>query len=244
MSVRPSLARLSAALLFASSSLAFAMLVPSTVAAQGVVGSEWEGVPEFVASDERFTFELRLGAYQGNLGPAAAAFNGDLGPLLELELDVHLVRIPYIGPLAIGGHFGWVEWTGPATASGGSNVGDTGMSVLPMGLVAAWRIDGLARELSVPFVVTPKIGVDFGYWRTGTAGTSDAEGWSIGLRWAVQFALELDFLEPRAARRVDQEWGINHTVIFCELFGSTMGGGSFLPVGSDLAWVAGLGLTF
>ena len=106
--------------------------------------------------------------------------------------------------------------------------------------------DSLARELSVPFVVTPKIGIDFGYWRTGTAGSEDAEGWSVGLRWAVQFALELDFLEPRAARRVDQEWGINHTVLFCELFGSTMGGalGSGLPVGSDLAWVAGLGLTF
>lgn len=229
----------------ASSLILAALAAPSAATAQNAIGSEWEGVPAFVPSPELFTLELRLGAYQANLGASAAAFRGDLGPLLELELDVHVFRVPYIGPLAIGGHLGWVEWTGPATAASGTNVGETGLSVVPMGLVAVWRIDGLARELSIPFVVTPKIGLDFGYWQTGTTGTTDADGWSVGLRWAVQAALELDFLEPRAARRVDQEWGINHTVIFFEFFGSTMGTlGSGLPVGSDLAWVAGLGITF
>lgn len=231
----------------AAAAIALALLASTapTPALAQAIGSEWEGVPEFEPSPEQFTIELRVGAYQPYLGAAAAAFRGDLGPLLELEFDVHLFRVPYLGPLAIGAHFGWAEWTGPATTTSASNVGDTGLSLVPMGLVAVWRIDGLSRELDVPLVISPKIGIDFGYWQAGTAGVTDAEGWSIGMRWAVQFALELDFLERRAARRVDQEWGINHTVIFCELFGSTMGTlGTGLPVGADLAWVAGLGLTF
>ena len=225
--------------------LVLAAVAPSVARAQAI-GSEWESVPEFRATDERFTFELRAGAYRPNLEPAfTEAFGGDLGPLLSLELDVHLFRIPYVGAIAIGANFSWVEWTGPATAATGSgNVGDTGMSLIPLALLAVARIDGLARELNVPLVISPKLGLDAGLWQTGTAGSTDATGWSIGLRWAIQFALELDFLEPRAARRVDQEWGINHTVVFCELYGSTMGGGAMLPVGTDLAWVAGLGLTF
>lgn len=224
-----------------------ALLVPARAGAQAI-GSEWEGVREFEPSPEQWTFELRLGAYRPSLEPYfTTAFGGDLGPLLELELDVHVVRIPFVGPLAIGAHFGWVEWTGAATttSTGTGNIGGTGMSLLPMGLIAVLRIDVLARELDIPFVISPKLGLDFGYWQTGTAGVTDADGWSLGLRWAVQAALELDFLEPRAARRVDQEWGINHTVVFFELFGSTMGTlGTGLPVGADLAWVAGLGVTF
>lgn len=223
------------------------LALPAGTRAQAI-GSEWEGVPEFQPSAELFTFELRVGAYRPNLEPAFTnSFGGDLGPLLSLELDAHLFRIPYVGPVAIGANLGWVEWTGTATSATTTtaNVGQTGMSLVPMALLAMVRIDGLARELSVPIVITPKLGLDFGYWQTGTTGVSQAEGWSVGLRWAVQVALELDFLEPRAARRVDATWGINHTVVFFEFFGSTMGTlGSGLPVGSDLAWVAGLGVTF
>ena len=229
-------------------SLALALSLGTATGAHAqAIGSEWVGVTEFEPSPELFTFELRVGAYRPNLEPAfTTSFGGDLGPLLSLEFDVHLFRIPYIGPVAIGGNFGWVEWTGAATTATATtgNVGETGMSLVPMALLGMVRIDGLARELRVPVVITPKLGLDVGYWQTGTTGVTQGEGWSVGLRWAVQIALELDFLEARAARRVDQEWGINHTVIFCELFGSTMGGASMLPVGTDLAWVAGLGVTF
>lgn len=218
-------------------------------AQDAVAGSEWSGVREYTPSDERFTAEVGMGAYRPSLGRAFEdSFGGDLGPLLHLELDVHLFRIPYIGPLAIGGAFGWVEWNGAATAVSGSatNVGDTGMSLIPLSLLAILRIDGLARELAIPFVVSVKFGGDFGYYQTGTAGSLDADGWSVGLHWAIQAALELDFLEQRAANRLDQEWGINHSLVYFELFGSTMGqmGGNSLPMGTDLAWQAGLQLTF
>lgn len=214
-----------------------------------LVGSSYAINPIYTPSPEGFTFELALGSYRPDLGAAFNnSFGGDLGPYLHAELDVHIVRIPYVGPLAVGGSFGWAEWDGPATAAtgDGTNVGSTGLSLVNFNLLLVLRIDVLARRLDVPLVLTGKIGPDFGYWQTGAGGTTQADGWSIGLRWAAQAALELDFLEPRAARRLDDEWGINHSLIFFELFGSTMGQWSDdqLPMGTGLAWVAGLGFTF
>lgn len=217
--------------------------------ASAQVGSEWTSAHTYEASPENFTVELRIGSYRPNMEPTFTdAFGGDLGPLLALELDAHLVRIPYVGILAIGASVGWVEYTGAATAVAGSasNVGQTGLSIVPFALLGVLRIDVLARELDVPLVLTGKLGPDFGYYQTGTTGRTDAEGWAYGLRWGAQVGIELDFLEQRAANRLDQEWGINHSLVFFELFGSTLGqmGGNALPIGADLAWTAGLQLTF
>ena len=59
---------------------------------------------------------------------------------------------------------------------------------------------------------------------------------------AFRFALELDFIEPRAARRLDEDWGINHSYLFVELYGSLLG--SSIPMRDAFTWSAGLGLTF
>ena len=53
----------------AALALVLAAVAPSVARAQAI-GSEWESVPEFRATDERFTFELRAGAYRPNLEPA------------------------------------------------------------------------------------------------------------------------------------------------------------------------------
>lgn len=241
--------------IISASMMALALAFPARSSADdtthddGIVGSSYAVNPIFVPSPESFTVELRAGSYRPTgLGPAfQASFGGDLGPFLGAEIDVHIFRIPYIGPVAIGASIGWAEWDGSARAvGGGGNVGSTSLSLINMNLLAVLRIDALARYLDIPFVFSGKVGPDFGYWQTGAGGRTQAEGWSIGLRWAAQVALELDFLEPRSARRLDDEWGINHTEIFFELFGSTMGrwADNQLPMGTSLAWVAGLGFTF
>ena len=42
---------------------------------------------------------------------------------------------------------------------------------------------------------------------------------------------------------MDEEWGINHSFLFFELFGFEPSGKS-LAVGDDLTWTAGLGFMF
>jgi hypothetical protein len=210
-------------------------------------GTEWSTIPQYTPSSENFTLELRIGTYQPDVGASFSAFRGDLGPMIGLELDIHAVRIPYIGPLAFGIALGWGEWTGPASATGSTaDVGETGLSLVPLTALAVLRIDGLARYANIPFIISPKLGLDVGFWQTGTSAGTQADGWSVGVRWAVQVALELDFLDPRAARRLDNAWGINHSALFVELYGSTMGSfsGSMLTVGTPITWAAGLGFTF
>lgn len=214
-------------------------------------GTEWSVNPQYVPSSESFTLELRVGAYQPDLGAAFnTAFNGDLGPMVGLEMDGHIVRVPFLGPIIFGVSFGWVEWSGGATAMGGStagaNVGTTGLSLVQFAGLAGWRIDGLARHLNVPLILTPKVGIDAGYWQTGITGRQQADGWTVGFHWAMQLALELDFLDPRAAHRLDNAWGINHSEILFEIFGADIGpfSGHMLPLGASIAWTAGLGFTF
>ena len=233
------------------------MLLPGAAHAQtravgggSVAGSNYAIDPTFEPSDENATFELRAGSYRPSLGAAFdASFSGDLGPWIGGELDLHAVRIPYIGPLSLGAAVGWSEWTGNAailSGSAGANAGQTGLSLVDFAVLAVLRVDALSRHLDIPFVLSGKVGPDLGYWRTGTGTQLQGEGWSVGLRWAAQLALELDFLEPRAARRLDEAWGINHSALFFEVLGSSMGQWSTrqLPLGSDLAWTAGLGFTF
>jgi hypothetical protein len=211
-------------------------------------GTEWSTTPQYQPSPENWTVELRIGTYQPDLGSSFSAFHGDLGPTVGAEIDAHAVRVPYIGPIVFGVAFTWAEWNGPATAtsSTSANVGDTGLSLVMFTGLAGWRIDGLARQLNIPIVLTPKVGVDFGYWETGVTGRTEATGLTVGFHWGAQIALELDFLDPRAAHRLDNAWGINHSELFFEMYGADLGPFSshMLPLGTPFTWCAGLGFTF
>jgi hypothetical protein len=234
--------------------LALALVSSTRVAAAqdgSLIGSTYAVDPQFVPSAESVTLELRAGSYQPNVGNAAATalFNNDLGPYIGAEVDVHVFRIPYVGPFALGVGVGWAEWTGKVRSANGSalqGAGDTGLSMLNANALAVLRADALSRYLDIPLVLSGKIGFDFGYWETGSEGAKDATGVSLGLRWGAQLGFELDVLDRRAARRMDEAWGINHSLLFFEVFGSTMGQwfDSQLPLGTDFAWVAGLQFTF
>ncbi len=199
-----------------------------------------------VESPERFALELRVGPYTPEVGNSSFTdtFGNDTGPLLAAEFDVLVWHIPYVGPIGIGGGIGWVDYTASAFAQGSTDrvTTETDLSLVPISLVAVLRIDVLARKLNIPFVLTGKIGADYVLWDSNVGSTDSASGGSFGLRWAAQLAFELDFFDRRAARSLDEEWGINHSWLFVEVFGSDAGGDS-LPVG-DTTWAVGLGFTF
>lgn len=209
---------------------------------------DWTEVEAFHPSPEHFGIELRIGSYTPlNLGAGwTDIFGSDLGPLIGLELHYYPVRIPYLGLIGGGGGLGWSQYAGTARPATGSGQGEVNtFEIVPMHISLVWRFDTLARELEIPIVITPKVGFEFVYWSTGTATTGEADGWSMGPRFAGKVSLELDFLEPRAARQLDEEWGVNHSEIFFEPWYSMAGDlfGSQLPV-SGWGWVIGLGLTF
>ena len=193
-------------------------------------------------SPEHFALELRVGPYSPN-APGFSDFFDDTGPLLELEFDYFPLRIPNVVYVGVGGALGTADYKAGALASDGSRASEESkFSVMPISAMAVARLDVLPRKLSVPFIFTGKLGYTFAQWSTSTGGVQDAKGWSQGLRWGAQLGLDLDTFEPAAARAMDEEWGINHSFAFFELWGFVPSGSS-LEIG-DTSWVAGLGFVF
>jgi hypothetical protein len=136
-----------------------------------------------------------------------------------------------------------VRFKGHAVDEAGEQT-DEGAKLLlyPLAALAVLRIDVLARELDIPLLFAVKLGAGFIPWRSITAGDRDGHGVSIGFQWGAEVALELDFLEPQAARSLDEEWGINHSFIFFEMYG--INSATSLAVGDSFTFAAGLGLVF
>ena len=203
-------------------------------------------------SPEHADWQLHVGPYAPYVGSSAFSdiYGGDRGPMLAMEIDIHIVRIPFVGILAGGVRGGWSKYTARACAVGADGSPDCSnrsderekLTLLPVTLLAALKIDVLARELEIPIVITGKLGLDVNFWRNRRGGSRQGSGTSLGMRWGIQLALELDRLEPRAARRLDEDWGINHSYLFIELYGSLFG--TNIPMRDAFTWSAGLGLSF
>jgi hypothetical protein len=206
---------------------------------------ELEAVPTFV-SPEHFVLEIRIGPIKPDFGDNSAFgtyFGDDSGPLFGAELGVIAWRIPDVLYLAGAGRIGTASFDGRTRGELNETTSEeTTFSVLPLDLLAVVRVDVLPRKLSVPFILTGKLGYEWAHWSTDSGGEDEHSGWSVGLAWGAQLALDLDSLDSSAARTLDEEWGINHSFFFVELFQFEPSAGS-LPIG-DRTWTAGLGFVF
>ncbi len=148
--------------------------------------------------------------------------------------------------------------------------GDTNtLSVIPLTLELVYRFDVLSKRWNIPVVPYLKGGIGYYLWwvadgsgnlahnvdktsqqivNTGTCGFGGdcALGGTFGLVAHPGIALMLDFLDPGSARTMDNELGINHTYLFCELNYAWINGfGSATKLNlSDTGWNAGLAFEF
>lgn len=230
--------------------ISFGLVVASASTAAADV-DDWTDVPEYTGSPEFFGLELRVGTFQptglGDLFSSGNYFGGDVGPHLSAQIHYFPFRVPVLGLFGFGVGMGWSQWDTNRPGGGTTDTERNVFEILVFQPMALWRFDGLAREVDIPLVITPKIGWEFARWLTspGSDTNTSPNGWSLGFRFAGKLSLELDFLEPRAARQLDEEWGINHSELFAEFYYSTAGDilGGQLPI-SGWGWAAGLGFTF
>ena len=197
---------------------------------------------------EGYLVSFGIGAYRPNPGDPAfdVVYPGDNGPLLLVEFDFYLYRIPYIGPIGLGVAGGWAGYKGFAceTANLPACVPSTQQakfSIFPLNVMAVLRVDALARLTPVPFVFTGKVGFNSVFF-SEDVGTGKSSGRSHGFGWAAQLALELNFINERRANALDEDWGINSSFFFFEVAGSDTN--SRAPVGDNFYFTGGLGLTF
>ena len=235
--------RLHALLLMAASA---ALAISGPAAAQDLSHTDphLEPAARKYESPERFILELRGGPSSPDVTQQSqygTFFKSDSGPNLGLQLDGIVYRKPRFFYVTAGGGIGLINFSGGALAQGTGQVvsEQTTLSLVPLTAMLGLRIDALARKFGVPLIFAGKLGWEWAHWDTNTGTRDDASGWSLGPVFAAQVALDLDAIEPHGARNLDEEWGINHTYVFGEMYHFATTHKS-LPLG-DTNWLIGLG---
>lgn len=197
--------------------------------------------PSLIDSPMWMALELKLGPYvPGGSDAFKRTFGDDKGWMLAAELQFTVWEIPHVGQLNLGAGFAWANYDAGAIDSATNQRSDekTEFTLYPLSALAVLRVDALARNTSIPLTFAGKLGADFVRWKATTGGQTDDDGLNIGMRWAAQVAFELDWFDRRAARRMDEEWGINHMLVLFEFIDSlTRGTG-------DRTFQVGLGVQF
>jgi len=180
--------------------------------------------PVAVDSPQWYGFELRLGPYQpGTSQSFDRVYTDDNGLMLNVELDITVLHLPQkLGQVNVAGGFGWAKYEAKAFGEDGSTrEGEKTKFVLfPLYALGVVRIDALARQTVVPLTFAGKLGYEAVRWTTETGGKNDGSGFNHGMRWGAQVAFELDFFDRGTARRLDEDWGVNHTFLLFEYYES------------------------
>ena len=216
-------------------------LVPGSAGAQPVSASTKEGW-----SPEGYLLSFGVGAYRPDPGSDTfdLVYSGDNGPILLGEFDLYLYRIPFVGPIGIGLQGGWAAYSGirclESSADGTCVPSNDSakFTLFPLNVIATLRIDALARKTPVPLVFTGKVGYNTVFLKESGGN----RGRSHGFGWGAQVALELNFVNPRRANALDEDWGINSSFLFFEVAGSDANNRA--PVGDRFYFTGGVGLTF
>lgn len=212
-------------------------------------------------SPQRFAVEFKLGPYapdidaefDGSSTPFADLFGSGIGLMFIGELDVQVWQ--GFGSVGIGVSAGYYGNSAPSCEDDGDDQtpascnsvveGDrTKITLVPISLLAVYRFDVMANRWQVPLVPYAKLGINYTLWwmRQGDGTVAEingdrGRGGVFGWQANVGIALQLDIFEPSAARKLDNDLGVNHSYLFIELLHVGSGG---LPKLGDTTFMGGL----
>lgn len=185
-------------------------------------------------SERGFNLSLGMGFYRPhvdeefknsgtNKAPFKEVFSTDEDSLWHLRLERILWR--KVGTLSLGFGAGYyhVEANAPNRDRTMPSADKTGLRVIPLSLDLGYQLDTLVdRGWGVmPFV---RAGLDDAIWSVSNATSTVARGTTTGWHGAVGLAFALDALDPDAARQLDRDTGVNHTLLFAELLHQSLTG--------------------
>ncbi|MFO0724511.1 MAG: MXAN_2562 family outer membrane beta-barrel protein [Myxococcota bacterium] len=214
-------------------------------------------------------FEVKGGPYIPDMakddasGAGDAAFRQVFGknggsvspnPLFSVGLDLQLFR--KVGTAGVGFGFGFMQFVGRGyfKTSGTRSLDTSVLNLAPLELTLFYRFDWLSDKTGIPLVPYARGGLVYDLWWV-TNGTGDiarvtgataaddviARGGKFGATGKVGVAILLNFLEPEAARNLNETTGIRGTYVFGELSVSSVNGfgGSGFDF-SDRTWSVGV----
>jgi hypothetical protein len=221
----------------------------------------------FVLPSSDWVFEIKLGPYYPDIDgepglsgkPYETVFGSGSSILPQIELDRFFFH-PF-GQLGIGLSVGYMSNTShafvedPTThmSTGVRAADETRFLMIPIALLAVYRLTELADRTYVPLVPYAKVGLSYYIWRMTKDDGSISEvagkqglGATLGWQASVGLSFRADRLDPDEAKSMETELGVEHVGFFAELtFADVSGLGmsNKLHVG-DITWSAGLNFEF
>jgi hypothetical protein len=194
----------------------------------------WHGSPQ------DFAIEARFGMYSPNVDsefsgdkkPHEFIFGSKQRPMWQLEFDWQFWR--KFGTLAVGGVIGYFKENAKACLKAEllaqpdvckASEDTTSLRLIPFAALLVYRMDILAERMGIPVMPYAKFGFNYTFWTVtdGNGATPSSpkgghgSGGTAGWQASLGLALQLDFLDPAAARGFDADVGVNHSYIFFEL---------------------------
>lgn len=223
-------------------------------------------VPEttYKPSPQWWAAELKFGPYKpdidgefgGGAEPYKDVFGSGVGLMSQLTVDLQFFKKH--GTLGVGGTIGFFRIEGHSlTDTGEASSDKTSLNIMPLVLQLVYRWDYAAKNWGVPLVPYVRAGLVWAIWwitdgQGDTAsfdesGEQKARGGTFGYQINVGLALQLDFLEPTSAKKMDMEMGINHSYLFVEFVHSGIddfGSDKRMQLGMKYGLLAGITLEF
>jgi hypothetical protein len=201
------------------------------------------------------SFQLSISAYRpdvdsefgGAASPYAEVF-GSSRPLLFQVLFGRSLWVTEVGTLDVGMGVGyWQAYGRGISATTGTRGDTTSLLVVPITVAVTYRFDVLYDKWRIPFEPYVRGALLDYLWWASLGGQVSAvtlpdgrevrgQGGTFGWSGTVGVALVLDFFDPTLARQMDQDTGINRTLLF---FDVTWAGVD--DFGSSRSWQLGPG---
>jgi len=204
-----------------------------------------------------------------NASPLAGTLGTGHRLMVGFEGDWQALRVPKILSLGPGFGMGYTVLSNPAvygeapagsgaTPPDGVTPGNSSPMSSTLKIWVQWvdavaRIDALNKNFHIPLVFTAKLGLGQALWWAGKGNLAGRDassgtighGRSYGPHWALGVMVDLNFVQPERARRLDAISDINHMYLFFEYYQMKLGswGSNNLHVG-DNDWVLGYALEF
>lgn len=204
--------------------------------------------------------------FDGGQTPYEDLFGSGTGLMVQGEVDVQVWH--GFGNVGVGFGVGYLSVSAETCADNGGTAenpvatcgdedrveGDkTSLTMLPLALLAVYRFDVMAKRWGIPVVPYLKTGPTYTLWwmrrgdgdvssvTTSSGEEQSGRGGVWGLQINAGVGVQIDRLEPSASRKLDSDYGINHTYLFIELLHALNFGDPRL---GDTTFMGGLALEF
>lgn len=170
--------------------------------------------------------------FGGAATPYRDVFGNKAAPMFRLHVSKTLLQSSALGALDLGFKTGFWSKAGHALDPDGNPTGDrTRFTIVPTSLTLTYRVDSIYERLRVPLVPYGRVALERYNWWTSKEDESAERGATNGWSATAGVGLVLDWMDPGAARDLENEAGVAHTIVYFDVTRSKVD-----DFGSDESW--------